>query len=79
MTIEVRHNQKHLVCTWVEPSQAVFQGKTVTINRKLMRRLKLSRNGEVSSAELTKLGSRDRTKAVRAELARMRRSGLFSA
>lgn len=79
MTIELRNNQKHLVCSWVEPSQAVFQGKTVTIQRKLMRRLKLSRDGEVPASELTKLGSRERTKAVRAELARMRRTGLFGA
>jgi len=77
MTIELRKDRNHLVCSWEEPVRAVFQGKEVTIRRKLMRRLKLSPNGQVIASELSKLGSRKRTSAVRAELHRLRRSGEF--
>ena len=79
MTIELRKEQKHLICSWIEPTKAVFQGKTVTIRRKKMRRLKVTPGGEIIPSELTKLGSHERTRAVHAELARMRRSGVLGA
>lgn len=78
MTIELRKDHNHLICSWEEPARAVFQGKEVTIRRKLMRRLKLSANGQIVASELSKLGCRKRTSAVRAELLRLRRSGAFS-
>ncbi|BBD10009.1 hypothetical protein [Desulfovibrio ferrophilus] len=78
MTIELRKDHNHLVCSWEEPANAVFQGKQVTIRRKLMRRLKLTTSGQIGAAELSKLGSSKRTNAVRTELNRLRRSGAFS-
>lgn len=79
MTIELRKDRKHVICSWVEPTRAVFQGKEVTIRRKKMRRLKVTSCGEVPPSELVKLGSRERSKAVCAELARMRHSGALGA
>ncbi|MBU1002337.1 MAG: hypothetical protein KKE73_07410 [Proteobacteria bacterium] len=78
MTIELRRDRNHLICSWEVPANAVFQGKNVTIRRKLMRRLKLSSSGQVVASELSKLGSSQRTTAVRAELNRLRRSGAFN-
>lgn len=75
MTIELKRDRNHLVCSWEEPKKAVFQGREVVIKRLLMRRLRLNANGEVRPSELSKLGSRERERAVRAELARLRRSG----
>lgn len=74
MTIEIKKDRKHLVCSWEEPKKTVFQGREVIVQRLLMRRLKLKANGDVRASELSKLGSRARERAVRQELARLKNS-----
>jgi len=79
MTIELKKDRTHLICSWEEPKTAVFQGREVVIKRLLMRRLRLTAKGDIRASELSKLGSRRRERAVRAELARMRKAGQMTA
>lgn len=75
MTIELKRDRNHLICSWEEPKRAMFQGREVIIKRLLMRRLRLTSTGDIRRSELSKLGSPQREKTVRRELERMRREG----
>lgn len=79
MTIELKKDRNHLVCSWEEPQKAVFQGREVVIKRLLMRRLRLTAKGDIRRSELSKLGSAKREKAVQRELKRLRKTGHIDA
>ena len=72
MSLEIKKDGKYLVCSWKEPRRSIFQGREVTINRLLVRRLKLTPTGNVRKSELSKLGNSKRAEAVRSFVTTLR-------
>lgn len=64
MEMKLTKDKSKLVCCWSEPCQVRFQGRTVTMPRKITRRLRVNRSGSVPAKELIKLGAPERQHQV---------------
>ena len=74
MTVEYNKRFNHLLCTWETPRPVRYKGRDRVLRRRILKRVRLDRHGNVADADLGKLDD-ERRRDLLAELARLRAQG----